>query len=556
MTGGEVAGHAPKVSVVVPVYNPGPHLRRCTDSLLDQSLPADEYEVIFVDDGSTDESPARLDALAARHPNVRVIHQPNSGWPGQPRNVGIDAARGEYIYFVDHDDALGREALERLYATATRNGSDIVIGKMAGHGRGAPHHVFLENRDRATLTDSPIISALSPHKLFRRAFLDEHGLRYPEGRRRLEDQVFVVKAYFAADVISILADYTCYYHFALADRSNAATGRYDPTGGFDPAYYYRFLREVLEVVETNTEPGPVRDRLLRRFAENELLGRLGGPRFLRSGPDRQQAVLTEVRAVVDAHVPPSVDAILSPLARTRMALVRADGRLDEIVQLARAEREVTAAARVLTLEPRNGRRLGLVARVSLVNRTGPLTFERGADRPLLPVPAAVAAVVPDEARSLPQPLRGDIRIVARRSDDSTELVLRSSVTQRMLEAPPGVRVEQTIEAEIDPQMLREGSSPRPGRWKVLVRVAGPGFSRETWLRRAAGSGLPGRLTLLDGREDQTVVGWTGREDRLALDVGPPVRRRAHDTLRRWLRRQPAHIRKIKRRMIGRRRPPR
>src|SRR4051812_43396765 len=76
-----------KVSAIVPVYNPGSDIDDCIRSLLDQSLRGDEYEVIFVDDGSTDETPARLDELAAQHENVRVEHIPNSGWPGKPRNV-------------------------------------------------------------------------------------------------------------------------------------------------------------------------------------------------------------------------------------------------------------------------------------------------------------------------------------------------------------------------------------------------------------------------------------------------------------------------------------
>lgn len=170
-----------KVSVVVPVYNPGQYIDRCIRSILDQSLPDDEFEVIFVDDGSTDTTPGRLDALAAEHRNIKTIHQENSGWPGKPRNVGIAAATGEYVFFLDHDDALGREALERMYAMAVRNGSDVVIGKMAGHYRGVPKHLFFTNRDRATLADTPLLDALTPHKLFRRAFLEKHGLRFPRG---------------------------------------------------------------------------------------------------------------------------------------------------------------------------------------------------------------------------------------------------------------------------------------------------------------------------------------------------------------------------------------
>ena len=104
-----------KVSVVIPVYNPGPYIKKCADSLITQTLPATEFETIFVDDGSTDETPAYLDELAAAHSNITVIHQENSGWPGKPRNVGIDAAQGEYVIFCDNDDWFGTEALQRLY---------------------------------------------------------------------------------------------------------------------------------------------------------------------------------------------------------------------------------------------------------------------------------------------------------------------------------------------------------------------------------------------------------------------------------------------------------
>ena len=161
-----------KVSVIVPVFNPGSNIDKCLTSLLGQSLPADQYEVIFVDDGSTDSTPARLDQLAREHEHIRVEHTPNSGWPGRPRNIGLDLARGEFVYFVDNDDWLAPRALERLHDTAARNGSDIVIGKVVGHGRLVTRALFARGRRDVPLEWRPLMGLLTPHKLFRKAMLD------------------------------------------------------------------------------------------------------------------------------------------------------------------------------------------------------------------------------------------------------------------------------------------------------------------------------------------------------------------------------------------------
>ncbi len=235
-----------KVSVIVPVYNPGAYIEDCVSSLLRQSLPADEYELIFVDDGSTDDTPARLDELAAEDPRVTVVHQENSGWSGKPRNVGIAAARGEYVMFVDNDDHLGDEALERMHDYGVAHDADVVVGKMAGQGRGVPVELFRRNHPRATLESAPLIDSLTPHKMFRRAFLDRIGLRFPEGRRRLEDHVFVTEAFLRAANVSVLSDYVCYYHVRRDDAANAGFQRFDPVG------YFKNLREALDVVERYT----------------------------------------------------------------------------------------------------------------------------------------------------------------------------------------------------------------------------------------------------------------------------------------------------------------
>jgi glycosyltransferase involved in cell wall biosynthesis len=212
-----------KVSVIVPVYNPGSNMDDLVRSILNQSLPKDEYEAVFVDDGSTDGTGERLDALAEQFPFIKVRHIPNSGWPSRPRNVGTDMAQGEYVLYADNDDYLGLETLERMYERAVADRADVVVGKVVGHDKFVSRDLFAESRSNVTVAWEPLIRLLSPHKLFRRAFLDAHHIRFPEDTRRLEDHVFVMKAFFAAeDRISILADYPCYHWMLRPAKDNAS----------------------------------------------------------------------------------------------------------------------------------------------------------------------------------------------------------------------------------------------------------------------------------------------------------------------------------------------
>lgn len=115
--------YRPKISVVVPVYKVEKYLDRCVDSLVNQTFK--DIEIILVDDGSPDSSPQICDQWARRDWRVRVFHQPNGG-PSVARNKGLDAARGEYVGFVDSDDYLLPETYTELYAEARRGRYDVV----------------------------------------------------------------------------------------------------------------------------------------------------------------------------------------------------------------------------------------------------------------------------------------------------------------------------------------------------------------------------------------------------------------------------------------------
>ncbi len=115
----------PLVSVIVPAYNVERWIERCVESVLAQTLS--DLEVIVVDDGSPDNAGALADALAARDPRVRVIHQKNAGLSAA-RNVGIEAARGSLLYFLDSDDYIDPDCLEILHDAMVGTGAAMVVG--------------------------------------------------------------------------------------------------------------------------------------------------------------------------------------------------------------------------------------------------------------------------------------------------------------------------------------------------------------------------------------------------------------------------------------------
>ena len=114
-----------KVSIIVPVYNVEKYLKRCLESLVNQTLK--DIEIICVNDGSTDGSLAILNEYVRNDDRIVVINQENSG-QSVARNRGIDVAKGEYIGFVDSDDWVCEDYFERLHNSAIQNNAEIAVG--------------------------------------------------------------------------------------------------------------------------------------------------------------------------------------------------------------------------------------------------------------------------------------------------------------------------------------------------------------------------------------------------------------------------------------------
>ena len=115
----------PAITVIIPVYNAQEGVKQCLDSLLNQTFR--DFEIILLNDGSTDDSLMVLQTYASAHNFIRVIDKKNEG-VAKTRNKGIQLAKGEYIVFIDNDDFVDSDYLERFYNAIDQEQLDIVLG--------------------------------------------------------------------------------------------------------------------------------------------------------------------------------------------------------------------------------------------------------------------------------------------------------------------------------------------------------------------------------------------------------------------------------------------
>ncbi|MFF9566423.1 glycosyltransferase family 2 protein [Streptomyces sp. NPDC014685] len=467
-----------KVSVVIPVYNPGKYIDPCIDSLLRQTLPAGEFEVLFVNDGSTDDTRERLEKLAGEHPHFRVITIPNSGWPGKPRNIGVDEAKGEYVQFVDQDDHLASDALRRLYEMGRRNGSDIVIGKVASNFRGVPHGVFKKNREKCTLRDAPLYDSLTPHKMFRTEFLRKNGIAYPEGKRRLEDQLYMMEAYFPAEVVSILGDYTCYFYSRRDDGKNAGSTR------IVPADYYGNLREVLDVVVANTEPGEFRDLLLRRFYRVEMLSRLSEPAVVKYQPDFFNQMCDAIAPLAHDFMGDGVHDGLGPLLRIRSSLLRRDDR-EGLLRIARFAGSVKAAARLeeFVWQPDGRAAVTVTARLVQGEDETPVKLLRRGDRYFLHPDNGGGQLAEDELLDVTDDLDGfSAELSLRNRETAVEWPCPATFTRQIEDLGDGsCEVVLHGSGHVSSEAVQGRGRVSRGFWDVWVPLRGLGLVRKARL---------------------------------------------------------------------------
>lgn len=238
------------LSFIIPIYNDEKFLNECLDSCLNQQLSKDDYELICVDDGSTDRTPEILKEYAARYPNIHVIFKKHGSEYGYGRNIGLEAAVGEFVWFVDHDDVVAENAVDELKRITEEN---------PDYDRYAfPYYHFysrFSEEERRLIQEGTLPNSSGIHRkefhvwscIFRRSFLSKYGI-LPRSRhvddagRFWEIEPFTIWGHDW----SILNE--CYENHI---RSLQLTGR--------PLYYYR-LHPGQQI--SNNDPEAVKRRNL------------------------------------------------------------------------------------------------------------------------------------------------------------------------------------------------------------------------------------------------------------------------------------------------------
>lgn len=226
------------ISVVIPVYNVEKYLAECVDSVLRQTYQ--NYEIILVNDGSTDSSGAMCDVYAGRDSRIRVIHQSNGGLSAA-RNTGLKAAQGQYVYFLDSDDYIKDCTLEHLTVLAEQKSADVVFfdgyvffdeceadSSVSRYIRKAQYQPENGREMLLKLLRNDEYRTAVPLMLFRKDYLNQNGLWFLNGIIH-EDELFTFLVYNADGRV-------CHCHEQLYARrirpasimtSSGALRRYD-----------------------------------------------------------------------------------------------------------------------------------------------------------------------------------------------------------------------------------------------------------------------------------------------------------------------------------------
>lgn len=291
-----------KFSIIVPSYNSEKYIAELLNSLQNQSYDKKDFEVILVDDCSSDNT---LNVVEAYKNKLNLIIKQldtNSGGPGKPRNTALQLAQGEYVFFVDSDDYINKDTLKDVSKFVDQNHADVVLVKMEGvNGRGVPKSMFKETSDAVTLANSRIIYTLSPTKFYRTSLLRDHVIEFPEDLRSAEDQLFTMKAYVNAKRIAVLADKPYYY-------ATKREGEHMSSAYVSPEDFYKVMSLITE--EILNSPLENKNEVLGYFIDRHFSFSRTNNFSLKIADDKKEAWMDALGDFIQ-KVPTAVDELVN-----------------------------------------------------------------------------------------------------------------------------------------------------------------------------------------------------------------------------------------------------
>lgn len=508
-----------KVSVVVPTYCPDDGLDRLVASLDAQTLHPSEFEIIFVDDGSPDDTLERLREIADTRENVRVEQIENSGWPCRPRNVGTDLALGEYVAYMDHDDLLYPDALRSGYAYASAHHADVLNGKEARtHDAGWAIDTYVADtpNSKGRADQHPLVP-MNPHKLYRRAFLNDHNIRFREGGRVFwEDIFFNLKVSRYAEVISTLSSVP-YYHWYMTPGSGSK--------GFlrSSPEFWSWLREVFVAIDEDLA-GPTfaleHEQMVLHQYRSRVLASFNSGFAKRPGAERKM-IFDACRALQQDFVPRELDQQLNASQRSRAELLRA-GNLELLTALPASDPGIPGHGHVTEARWIGGQ-LHISATGEWSSPAGrrPAIAASGSQlvRELTP---ELTVALSEAARDVTSEVTGATGAIGLRERSSrvTWMVESTSTVETTTNAVGRVDFTVKVEATVNPRKAAFGKPLARGAWDVNLRCTLAGSAQQ---QRIATTIAP--RASFNGK--QTFLAYTNGEGLLTIDVDQGVRKLGH-----------------------------
>jgi len=286
----------PLISFIIPVYNVENYLLKCVNSIIEQNL--ESYEIILVDDGSTDDSPNICDYFTETYENIYVIHKCNEG-QAKARNLGIEISNGKFIFFLDSDDYYIKGKLKKFENMLKNNTEiDLILGKIKisfdkEHSAPKCNYKNFKNIDGFSgekaldfmiETDQFLVSPYS--FIVRKEIVLKNNIRFDESLRCGEDILFTPQIYLYSELVRVVDDYFLMYR---KNRPGQLTGKID----IDK------LRTVLSILDywlENIDNFNISDKtkiVFKKFLGNIYLNSLYDIKLLKESEKEKKELLKE-----------------------------------------------------------------------------------------------------------------------------------------------------------------------------------------------------------------------------------------------------------------------